>query len=141
MEVKSASMDPKKLNILEQAWQQKYGYQSYELVFSRLLLLYTPLTLTTAQTESPSGRVLSMMGATFRFLARIVLETGEVTIELQLGTETFASYELSDARGLVDSETIYSYFLFERPELNDHPGIKRKFEKVCAFFLELFRAI
>ncbi len=81
-----------------------------------------------------------MISATFRFFARIVFETGEVTIELQLGTEKLASYELSDARGLIDSETIYSYLLFERPTLKDQPGIKQKFVEVCKVFLELFRA-
>jgi hypothetical protein len=135
-------MDPEKLNILVQAWQQKYGYRSCELVWSRILLLYTPLTVTTVEKRSSSGEeVRGVIGAIFRFVARIVLETGEVTIELQLGSETLASYELSDARGVIDSETIYSYLLFERPKLNDYPGIKQKFEEVCAFFLELFRAL
>jgi hypothetical protein len=72
---------------------------------------------------------------------RIELEGDGVTIELQLGTETLASYELSDARGLVDSETIYSHFLLERPALKDHSGIKQKFAEVCAFFLELFQGV
>ena len=82
-----------------------------------------------------------MISATFRFFARIVLETGEVTIELQLGTEKLASYELSDARGLIDSETIYSYLLFEQPKLNDYPGIKQNFVEVCKVFLDLLRAV
>jgi hypothetical protein len=132
-------VDPEKLNILVQAWQDKYGYRSYEYVFGRWLILYQPLTIIEAKRSSKTGHRVSI--AIFRFFARIVLETGEVTIELQLGNKTLASYELADARGIVDSETIYSYFLFERPELKDEPGIKQKFEEVCAFFLESFRAL
>ena len=70
-----------------------------------------------------------MFGGMLRFFVRIELKTDEVTIELQLGKEPLGSYELSNARGAVDSETIYSYFVLERPELKDHPGIKQKFSR------------
>jgi hypothetical protein len=132
-------MDPENSASLEQAWEQKYGYRSWERVFDRLLLLYQPLT--TAETRSTSQDRIQIISATFRFFVRIELEGNGVTIELQLGTETLASYRLSDARGVVDSETIYSYLLFERPKLNDYPGIKEKFVEVCKVFLELFRAL
>lgn len=80
-----------------------------------------------------------MIGATFRFFVRMEPERDKTTIELQLGTETLASYDLSDARGAIDAETIYSHFLLERPKLNNHPGIEQKFEEACEFFLDIFR--
>jgi hypothetical protein len=130
-------MDPQKLNTIVQAWQQKYGHASCEIVFDRFLLLYQPLT--TAERRSSSAAEDSVIGATLRFFVRMETERDKTTIELQLGTETFASYELSDARGAVDAETIYSYFLLERPELKSHPGIRQKFAQACEFFLDLFR--
>jgi hypothetical protein len=104
-------MDPKKLSTIVQAWQQKYGHASCEIVFDRFLLLYQPLK--TVERRSSSAAEYSVIGATLRFFVRMESERDKTTIELQLGTETLASYELSDARGAVDAETIYSYFLLE----------------------------
>ena len=130
-------MDPKKLSTIVQAWQQKYGHASCEIVFDRFLLLYQPLK--TVERRSSSAAEYSVIGATLRFFVRMEPERDKTTIELQLGTKTLASYQLSAARGTVDAETIYSYFLLERPELKNQPGIKQKFAEACEFFLDLFR--
>jgi hypothetical protein len=132
-------MSPEKLDMLRQAWQAKYGYRSCEAVFDRWLLLYTDLAIT--QVEYSSETEHRMVGGMLRFFVRVEIKGDGVTIELQLGKEPLASYELSDVRGAVDSETIYSYFVLDRPELKNHPGIKQKFQEVCEFFLELFRTV
>jgi hypothetical protein len=132
-------VDPQKLNTVVQAWQQKYGHASCESVFDRFLILYQPLTTVEMQYRS-DHRVIDV-GGTLRFFVRIEPESEKVTIELQVGTETLTSYELSDARGAADAETIYSYFLLERPELKNHPAIKQKFAEACEFFLDLFRTL
>jgi hypothetical protein len=132
-------VDPQKIKTIVQAWQKKYGHASCESVFDRFLLLYQPLT--TVEMQYASEAEYKVMGGTLRFFVRIEPERDKVTIELQLGTETVASYELSGARGAVDEETIYSYFLLERPELKNHRGIKQKFAEPCEFFLDLFRTL
>jgi hypothetical protein len=131
------NVDPEKLTTILQGWQQKYGYASCESVFDRYLLLYQPLT--TAEIQYLSETEHRRIGATVRFFVRIEPQNDQVTIELHLGTETLASYGLSNARGAVDAETIYSYFVLERPELKNHAGIKEKFSNTCEFFLDLFR--
>ena len=110
---------------------------SCESVFNRYLLLYHDLT--SIEQEFRSETVHRLDFAKLRFFARIEIETGAIELELQLGSDTLASYELSEARGQVDAETIYSYFLFERPELKGYEGIKQKFIETCAFFLNSIR--
>jgi hypothetical protein len=130
---------PEKLDRLSQAWQARFGYRSCEAVFDRWLLFYTDLGILQAEYSSETEH--RMVGVMLRFFVRIELKGDGVTIELQLGKEPLASYELSEARGAVDSETIYNYFLLERPEVKNDPEIKQKFTEVCAFFLELFRTV
>src|ERR1700741_308994 len=102
-------MDNQSTEALAQAWQQKYGYASCELVFGRSLLFYHPLASVEREVISESEHQLFVAMA--RFLARIQLdvETGE--IELELGSGALASFPPSEGQGTLDRGIIYSYFV------------------------------
>jgi hypothetical protein len=130
-------VEQQKLDALVKAWQARYGYASCEGVLDRFVLLHHDLTSVSREVQSEKEH--RIVHAMVRFLVRIEPATDAVTIELKLGREPLASHELSEARAHVDAETIYSYFLFERLELNDHSGIRQKFIETCRFFLETLR--